>query len=46
MEEKTDKEIVFIWFGDNEPSYAEWSVENFKIMNPSWNVKYIKYSTD
>ena len=38
------KEIVFIWFGENEPPYAQWTIENFKKMNPGWDVVYKRYT--
>ena len=31
-------QIILYWFGDNEPAYAKWNVENFKKMNPGWEV--------
>lgn len=40
------KEILLVWFGDNEPAYAQWNVENFKKMNPEWEVTYVKYTKD
>ena len=35
------KEVLLVWFGDNEPLYAKWNVENFKKMNPGWDVSYV-----
>ena len=40
------KEILLLWFGDNKPKYVDWNVENFRKMNPTWEVKYIEYSKD
>jgi len=40
------KEVLLVWFGDNEPLYAKWNVENFKKMNPGWDVSYICYSKE
>ena len=40
------KEILLVWFGDNEPAYAQWNVENFKRMNPGWEVTYVKCTKD
>lgn len=39
-----EKEILFLWFGDNEPKYANYTIENFRQINPTWNIKYITYS--
>ena len=36
------KEILLLWFGDTEPAYARWNVENFRKMNPGWEVEYAK----
>ena len=38
QENAEKKEILLVWFGDNEPAYAQWNVENFKRMNPGWEV--------
>ena len=39
------KEILLLWFGDTEPAYARWNVENFRKMNPGWEVTYISYTS-
>ena len=39
------KEILLYWFGDNEPVYAQWNVDNFKKMNPGWEVNASKMTS-
>ena len=39
-----NKRLFLIWFGDNTPDFVEWTVNNYKIVNPSWNVIFIHYS--
>ncbi len=39
------KVILFIWFGDEKPPYIQWTLENFRRMNPGWEIRYIEYST-
>ena len=39
-----NKRLFLIWFGDNIPDFVEWTVNNYKIVNPSWNVIFIHYS--
>ena len=39
------KVILFLWFGDEKPPYIEWTLENFRQMNPGWEIRYIEYST-
>ena len=38
------KVILFLWFGDEKPPYIEWTLENFRKMNPGWEIRYIEYS--
>lgn len=38
------KAILFIWFGDEKPSYIQWTLDNFRKMNPGWEIRYIEYS--
>ena len=38
------KVILFIWFGDEKPPYIQWTLENFRKMNPGWEIRYIEYS--
>jgi hypothetical protein len=40
------KVILFIWFGDEKPPYIQWTLENFKRMNPGWEIRYIEYSNE
>lgn len=41
------KEILFLWFGSRpEPSYAQTTINNFKLMNPTWDINYIKYTPE
>ena len=40
------KVILFLWFGDEKPKYIEWTLENFRKMNPGWEILYIEYTTD
>ena len=40
-----NKVILFLWFGDEKPSYINWTPENFRKMNPGWEIRYIEYST-
>ena len=40
------KEILFIWFGDEKPPYIQWTIENFRKMNPGWEIRYIEYSNE
>ena len=40
------KVILFLWFGDEKPPYIQWTLENFRKMNPGWEVRYIEYTTD
>jgi len=46
QENAEKKEILLVWFGDSEPAYAQWNVENFKRMNPGWEVTYVKCTKD
>ena len=39
------KVILFLWFGDEKPPYIQWTLENFRKMNPGWEIRYIEYST-
>lgn len=38
------KVILFLWFGDEKPPYIQWTLENFRRMNPGWEIRYIEYS--
>lgn len=38
------KVILFLWFGDEKPSYIQWTLENFRKINPGWEIRYIEYS--
>lgn len=40
------KAILFIWFGDEKPPYIQWTLENFRRMNPGWEIRYIEYTTN
>ena len=40
------KVILFIWFGDEKPPYVHWTIENFRKMNPGWEIRYIEYSNE
>ena len=40
-----NKVILFLWFGDEKPPYIEWTLENFRKMNPGWEIRYIEYTT-
>ena len=35
-----------MWLGDEKPSYTQWTLNNFKIMNPSWEIRFVQYSAD
>ena len=39
------KVILFLWFGDEKPPYIEWTLDNFRKMNPEWEIRYIEYTT-
>ena len=39
------KTILFLWFGDEKPIYIQWTMDNFRKMNPGWEIKFIEYST-
>ena len=41
-----NKVILFLWFGDEKPPYIQWTLENFRKMNPGWEIRYIEYSTE
>ena len=41
-----NKEILFLWFGDNEPKYSEYTINNFKIVNSNYKITFIKYNND
>jgi len=36
------KQIILYWLRGSSPSYAKWNVENFKKMNPEWEVSCIE----
>ena len=38
------KAILFTWFGDEKPPYIQWTLDNFRRMNPGWEIRYIEYS--
>ena len=38
--------ILFLWFGDEKPPYIHWTLENFRKMNPGWEIRYIEYSNE
>lgn len=40
-----NKVILFLWFGDERPKYVNWTIENFRKMNPGWEIRFIEYST-
>ena len=40
------KVILFLWFGDEKPPYIQWTLENFRKMNPGWEIRYIEYSNE
>ena len=40
------KVILFMWFGDEKPPYIQWTLENFRQMNPGWEIRYIEYSNE
>ena len=40
------KEILFLWFGDEKPPYIQWTLNNFRKMNPGWEIRYIEYSNE
>lgn len=40
------KVILFLWFGDEKPPYVQWTLDNFRKMNPGWEIRYIEYSTN
>lgn len=41
-----NKVILFLWFGDEKPPYIEWTLDNFRKMNPGWEIRYIEYSNE
>ena len=41
-----NKVILFLWFGNEKPPYIEWTLENFRKMNPGWEIRYIEYSNE
>ena len=41
-----NKVILFLWFGDEKPPYIQWTLENFRKMNPGWEIRYIEYSNE
>ena len=41
-----NKVILFLWFGDEKPPYIQWTLDNFRKMNPGWEIRYIEYSTE
>lgn len=43
---KMKKVILFLWFGDEKPPYIQWTIENFRKMNPGWEIRYIEYSNE
>lgn len=40
------KVILFMWFGDEKPPYIQWTLDNFRKMNPGWEIRYIEYSNE
>lgn len=40
------KNLFFLWFGDNPPTYCEFAVNAFKAVNPDFNVEFIRKSAD
>ena len=40
------KILLFIWFGDEKPPYIEWTLDNFRKMNPGWEIRFIEYSNE
>ena len=41
-----NKVILFLWFGDEKPPYIQWTLDNFRKMNPGWEIRYIEYSNE
>lgn len=41
-----NKRLFFLWFGDEEPSYAQWSINNYKITHSDWDIHYIHYNIE
>lgn len=40
------KVLLFMWLGDEKPSYTQWTLNNFKTMNPEWEIRFVQYSTN
>ena len=38
------KQLFFIWFGDNQPDYVDFTIKNFQEVNPDFKIDLIKYS--
>lgn len=35
-----------MWFGNEKPPYIQWTLNNFRKMNPGWEIRYIEYSNE
>ncbi len=38
------KQLFFIWFGNNQPKYIDYSINSFKKVNPDFKVDLIRYT--
>lgn len=43
---KIPKLLHFIWFGDDIPQYAEFSIENFLKVNPDFEINFVTRTID
>jgi hypothetical protein len=38
------KQLFFIWFGDTQPNYVNFSIDAFKEVNPDFKINFLRYT--
>jgi hypothetical protein len=38
------KQLFFIWFGDTQPNYVNFSINAFKEVNPDFKINFLRYT--
>jgi hypothetical protein len=38
------KQLFFIWFGDTQPNYVNFSIDAFKRVNPDFKINFLRYT--
>lgn len=46
MSTKIPKILHFIWFGDVIPEYVSFSIENFRKVNPDFEIDFVNRTLD